>query len=207
MPSAAETKPTAPDPDDLAFAERLSRRRAALGWSLSRLAEASGVSKSALSKIEKAAMSPTFETLRKLAQGFGVSLAELVSDERATEGRERAPPMARQRSAATKMPSDQKKMSHQLLAAPQARLAFTPVHTTVHARTMEEHGDWDSHETLDFVYCLKGCVALEFRDHPRLVLEPGDAATVDSRPAHATLRLSEEPAELLWISGPPPDDP
>lgn len=197
MPADPDTDPDVPSPPDpagQAFAERLKRRRGALSWSLARLAEESGVSKSALSKIENATMSPTFETLRKLAEGFGVSLAELVADADGSPASTGAP-------AAARIPADPNSFTHQLLAAPGAGLAFTPVLTTVFARSLEEHGDWTSHDTADFLFCLEGRIEIAFRDHPSLTLGPGDAATMDGRAHHATLSLGETPARMLWVSG------
>ena len=72
--------PTATDPDT-GINERIARRvrelRSARGYSLDALATRSGVSRSMISLIERAAASPTAVVLEKLATGLGIPLAGL----------------------------------------------------------------------------------------------------------------------------------
>jgi transcriptional regulator with XRE-family HTH domain len=63
------------------LASRLRDRRAARGWTLERLAEASGVSRAMISKIERGEVSPTATILARLAAGFGITLARLFSED------------------------------------------------------------------------------------------------------------------------------
>ena len=71
--------------DELSRAESLNERiaqrvrdlRAARGWSLEALANASGISRSMISVIERGESSPTAVVLEKLAAGLGVPLASL----------------------------------------------------------------------------------------------------------------------------------
>lgn len=66
--------------DDTAtrLARRLRLERDARGWSLAELAGRSGVSKAAISKIEREEMSPTAVTLVRLAAAFDLTLAGLL---------------------------------------------------------------------------------------------------------------------------------
>jgi transcriptional regulator with XRE-family HTH domain len=57
------------------IAERVRRLRSARGFTLEALANASGVSRSAISLIERAETSPTAVVLERLATGLGVPLA------------------------------------------------------------------------------------------------------------------------------------
>jgi transcriptional regulator with XRE-family HTH domain len=58
--------------------ERVNQLRTAREWSLDRLAAASGVSKSMLSQIERQQTNPTLAVTLRIAQAFGLSLADLV---------------------------------------------------------------------------------------------------------------------------------
>lgn len=58
--------------------ERVNQLRLAREWSLDRLAAASGVSKSMLSQIERQQTNPTLAVTLRIAQAFGMSLADLV---------------------------------------------------------------------------------------------------------------------------------
>jgi transcriptional regulator with XRE-family HTH domain len=60
------------------LAHRLRLERDARGWSLSDLAERSGVSKATISKIERAEVSPTAVVLVRLASAFDLTLAGLM---------------------------------------------------------------------------------------------------------------------------------
>ena len=57
-----------------ATVKQLRRER---GWSLSRAAEATGVSKAMLGQIERGESSPTIATLWRMASGFRVSFSSL----------------------------------------------------------------------------------------------------------------------------------
>jgi transcriptional regulator with XRE-family HTH domain len=58
--------------------ERIKQLRDARHWSLREAAERTGVSKSMLSKVERDATSPTATILGRLAEGFGISISQLV---------------------------------------------------------------------------------------------------------------------------------
>jgi transcriptional regulator with XRE-family HTH domain len=66
--------------DDRAeFGDRLRGQRRARGWSIDRLAEASGVSRAMISKIERGVSSPTAVVLGRLSSAFELSISELLS--------------------------------------------------------------------------------------------------------------------------------
>ncbi|WP_377296796.1 helix-turn-helix domain-containing protein [Rhizobium sp. SGZ-381] len=62
-----------------AIAERLRIERENRGWSLSDLAERSGVSKAMISKIERCEASPTATVLGRLSGAFGLPLSVLLA--------------------------------------------------------------------------------------------------------------------------------
>ncbi len=57
--------------------------RSARGWTLDQFAEASGVSRAMISKIERGEVSPTAAVLARLAAGLGASMASLFPPPRA----------------------------------------------------------------------------------------------------------------------------
>jgi transcriptional regulator with XRE-family HTH domain len=60
------------------MARRLRARRAARGWSQARLAQAAGISRGYLIRLEAAEQDPTLTVLARLAKALKVSLVELV---------------------------------------------------------------------------------------------------------------------------------
>jgi len=80
---SAGTKNTAgsPEPADAIsrhLGSRLKHLRATRGWSLEALANASGVSRSMLSQIEREQANPTLAVTLRIARAFGLTLGELL---------------------------------------------------------------------------------------------------------------------------------
>jgi len=75
--------------DDLAsrLSERLKRERELRGWSVSDLAERSGVSRAMISKVERGEASPTAALLGKLSGAFSLTLSTLLARAEASGGR------------------------------------------------------------------------------------------------------------------------
>lgn len=61
------------------LAQRLRALRQARDWTLKQAAAATGVSASALSKIENGLLSPTYDNLIKIAAGLDLDVAELFT--------------------------------------------------------------------------------------------------------------------------------
>ncbi|MEV5437033.1 XRE family transcriptional regulator [Streptomyces sp. NPDC052682] len=68
------------DDVDARLAARLAELRAAHGWSLGELAERSGVSRSTLSRAERAEISPTAALLNRLCAVHGRTMSQLLSE-------------------------------------------------------------------------------------------------------------------------------
>ncbi|MFJ4620931.1 helix-turn-helix domain-containing protein [Streptomyces sp. NPDC088812] len=65
---------------DARLAARLAQLRAERGWSLGELAERSGVSRSTLSRAERAEISPTAALLNRLCHVYGRTMSRLLSE-------------------------------------------------------------------------------------------------------------------------------
>ncbi|MBX9392573.1 XRE family transcriptional regulator [Streptomyces sp. TRM72054] len=65
---------------DARLGARLAELRAERGWSLGELAERSGVSRSTLSRAERAEISPTAALLNRLCAVFGRTMSQLLSE-------------------------------------------------------------------------------------------------------------------------------
>ncbi|MFH8769323.1 helix-turn-helix domain-containing protein [Streptomyces sp. NPDC017958] len=69
-----------PDPVDARIGARLAELRARHGWSLGELAERSGVSRSTLSRAERAEISATAAVLNRLCHVYGRTMSQLLSE-------------------------------------------------------------------------------------------------------------------------------
>ncbi|QKZ17182.1 helix-turn-helix transcriptional regulator [Streptomyces chartreusis] len=71
----------APDAQlDTRLGSRLAALRAERGWSLGELAERSGISRSTLSRAERAEISPTASMLNRLCNVYGRTMSQLLSE-------------------------------------------------------------------------------------------------------------------------------
>jgi transcriptional regulator with XRE-family HTH domain len=70
--------PASPRPDGRRLGARIRLLREERGWSLRRAEEATGVSRAMLSQIELGTAAPTVPVLGRIAEGFGVSISQLV---------------------------------------------------------------------------------------------------------------------------------
>ena len=66
------------DSATIRLCQRIKDLRSVRRWTLEQLAQASGVSRSMISQIERQQVSPTFHVAYRLAQALGVSLGELI---------------------------------------------------------------------------------------------------------------------------------
>lgn len=74
---------TEPEDQDARFGKAVRTRRTQLGVTLDQLAETSGVSAAALSRVERGLLSPTLRNAIAIARGLGMELAELVERDNA----------------------------------------------------------------------------------------------------------------------------
>ena len=198
----ARKKPSAIEPGS-AFGERVRALRKARQLTLEDLSAASGLSRAAISKIERGEMSPTYESLIKLAQGLGTDMAQLISGRQPVAGGydvTRAGEGAEHRA--------DKRFPTWLLAPGLAERSLHAFITQVRSVPLEKYGPWDHHDSEDFLYVLDGTIAVHLADRPTVELRRGDAMQMDGRIAHAMVavpssRSDREPvAMLLWVSVP-----
>lgn len=65
---------------DSRLAARLAQMRAERGWSLDQLAEASGISRATLSRLERGQTSPTASLLGRLCTAYGRTMSRLLAE-------------------------------------------------------------------------------------------------------------------------------
>jgi transcriptional regulator with XRE-family HTH domain len=77
-----EQEPPRPDPEQVAvgLAARLAELRTEHGWSLQELARRTGVSRSTLSRLERAEISPTAALLGRLCSAYRRTMSQLLAE-------------------------------------------------------------------------------------------------------------------------------
>jgi transcriptional regulator with XRE-family HTH domain len=173
---ARETGPEGvPEPLDLG--QRVRELRKAKGWTLDQAATQAGLARSTLSKIENGQMSPTYEAVKKLAEGLKISVPQLFT-------------------AASKAQVSGR-MSVTKSGTGQAHVTATYEHELL---AMEEFDGWVRHEGEEFLYVLTGVIRLFTEFYEPVDLRRGDSAYYDATMGHNVISLSEEDATILWVT-------
>ncbi|ESW61091.1 MAG: transcriptional regulator [Rhodobacter sp. CACIA14H1] len=180
----------------LNLGERVRELRKERGWTLEQAAVQAGLARSTLSKIENGQMSPTYEALKKLAEGLAISVPQLFT-----------PPSRAQvsgRMAVTKQGEGQAHATatyeHELLAGPLRAKQMLPYRARIRARDVTEFDGWVRHDGEEFLYVLTGVVRLYTEFYEPVDLRRGDSAYYDATMGHNVISLSEEDATILWVT-------
>jgi transcriptional regulator with XRE-family HTH domain len=72
--------PDEPDALDSRLAQRLAALRTERNWSLDELAQATGISRATLSRLERGETSPTASLLGKLCSAYGLTMSRLLAE-------------------------------------------------------------------------------------------------------------------------------
>ena len=180
----------------LDLGQRVRELRRAKGWTLEQAAVTGGLARSTLSKIENGQMSPTYEALKKLALGLGITVPQLFTPAPA--------PQVSGRMTVTKSGEGQAHATttyeHQLLANSLTKKQMLPYRATIRARSMEDFDGWVRHEGEEFLYVLTGVVRLFTEFYEPVDLRRGDSAYYDAGMGHNVISLSEDDASILWVT-------
>ncbi len=185
---------TVPEPLDLGL--RVRSLRKSKGWTLEQAAVQAGLARSTLSKIENGQMSPTYEALKKLAEGLAISVPQLFT-----------PPSKAQvngRMAVTKGGEGQRQATvtyeHELMAGSLKKKQMLPYRATIRARDLAEFDGWVRHDGEEFLYVLTGVIRLYTEFYEPVDLRRGDCAYYDAAMGHNVISLSDEDATILWVT-------
>ncbi len=186
-----------------AFGRRIRELRRVRKLTLEEVSKNGGLSRASISKIERGEMSPTYESLLKLARGLESDVGLLISARSAGRGEydvTRSGRGARHR-ADRRFPS-------QLLAPAFSKRSLHAFVTEVRSVPLDAYGSWDRHDTEDFLYVLDGVIEVHLQDRATVRLCTGDSMQMDGRIPHALIAVAASPetaksvAHLLWVSVP-----
>ncbi|MEU5859604.1 MULTISPECIES: XRE family transcriptional regulator [unclassified Nonomuraea] len=163
---------------------RLRHLRTERGVTLAALAEATGISKSTLSRLESGQRRPSLELLLPIAEAHQVPLDELVGAPEVGDPRVRLKPVVR--NGRTVLP---------LTTQPGPLQAWKSVIPADQKRPQPV-----THEGYEWMYVLSGRVRLIVGDHD-LILGPGEAAEFDTHLPHWFGPAGDQPVEVLNLFG------
>lgn len=176
--------------------QRVRELRKARDWTLEQAAGQAGLARSTLSKIENGQMSPTYDALKKLAVGLEISVPQLFTPPRAGQ--------VNGRMAMTKSGQGTAQATvtyeHELLAETLTKKQMLPYRARVRARKMEEFDGWVRHDGEEFLYVLTGVIRLYTEFYEPVEMRRGDSAYYDAAMGHNVVSVSEEDANILWVT-------
>ena len=182
--------------EPLDLGSRVRELRKERGWTLEQAAVQAGLARSTLSKIENGQMSPTYEALKKLAEGLAISVPQLFT-----------PPSRAQvngRMAVTRLGEGQASATatyeHELLAGTLSKKQMLPYRAVIRARGLEDFDGWVRHDGEEFLYVLTGVVRLYTEFYEPVELKRGDSAYYDASMGHNVVSLSDDAATVLWVT-------
>lgn len=177
----------------------LKERRHYHKWTLSDVSRLTGVSTSALSKIENDLMSPTYQTIIQLCNGLDIEIGDLLAG--ASREADRTPIMGRR--SVSRQHQGQKiedgYYAYTYLCSDIAHKRIIPMVVEVRAHSMEQIGSLWSHVGEEFIYVLSGDLALHTECYETLQLTPRDSVYMDSTMQHAFLSTGATPAVILVL--------
>lgn len=182
-----------------ALAQRLRHLRQRKGLTQGQVSAASGISTPTLSKIENSQLSPTYDVLLRLANGLGVDVAELFVNAQSHMGAGR---WSIERAEAGEI-HDTPLYHHRLLFSHLANKRMMPFVTRVKKHRLHKDEGWSRHDGEEFVFVLRGHIELQTEFYRPVTLNEGEGFYIDSRMGHRVLSLSEEDAQVLWVSTTP----
>lgn len=196
-PSLTLAKETAEQSiEPLKLGERIKVIRSKLGITLEEASQRTGLARSTLSKIENEQISPTFQAMQKLAHGLQIDMPQLFEPPKkivATGRRDIS-------LAGQGKPHPTSTYEHELLATQLSNKKMMPFKSRIHARSLNEFGDWVRHDGEEFLLILEGEVMLYTEFYEPALLQEGDSVYYDANMGHMLVSVSEEDALILWVT-------
>jgi len=156
----------------------------------------SGVSIAALSKIENAQVSPSFDIIKKICDGLEISIEEFVRPDIGglVSGRK----TVTLQGDGVYFASGQ--YDYRAHATELIRKGMVPLEICIHARTIAEFDHWSRHSGEEFVFVLSGSIEIHTESYVPFRLKAGESAYFDSGMAHLYISVSEVDARVLSVS-------
>jgi transcriptional regulator with XRE-family HTH domain len=190
-----EISPAQPE-ETIPVSRILADLRKTNGWTLAEVSRRTGVSISALSKIENGQSQPAYSVLTRLASGLDIDFVDLLgggSHARFT-GAARAVTRA---GTGTHFRTDMG--FYEMLATDLAAKSLQPMLIEILPREPDSPSVRSAHRGEEFVYVVEGEVVFEMNPYTPLVLSVGDSVYFDGSMDHGFYALGPKPGRILSV--------
>ncbi|MCV2892351.1 helix-turn-helix domain-containing protein [Lentibacter sp. XHP0401] len=185
-----------PAPEQIDLGARVRDLRKSLGLTLEQASKQAGLARSTLSKIENGQMSPTYEALKKLAQGLEISVPQLFTPPETAQATARMS-LTRAGDGAEHITTT---YEHMLMGESLSAKKMLPYQARIRARTMDEFDGWVRHDGEEFLYVLTGVIKLYTEFYEPVEMRRGDSAYYDASMGHNVVSVSSDDATVLWVT-------
>jgi len=182
--------------DNLGFGKKVRTLRSQKNFTLQELAKKTKRSVSLLSQIETGKVSPSFSTMRIIADALDISLSHLILDEEVSETRDSCLMEVRERKILTTQGGVQHQLLSRNLALP---FEFISFEIPPGASTGEE---LYTHEGLECGLLLEGTIEIQVGDKVYR-MNQGDTITLNSTIPHKLSNRGKKTAKGVWVNSHP----
>jgi len=182
--------------DNQGFGKKVRALRTQRNLTLHDLAKITKRSVSLLSQIETGKVSPSFSTMRIIADALDISLSQLILDEEANEARDFSLMEIRERKVLTTQGGVQHQLLSRNLTLP---FEFISFEIPRGASTGEE---LYTHEGLECGLLLEGTIEIQVSDKVYR-MKPGDTITLKSSIPHKLSNCGKKTAKGVWVNSLP----
>ena len=194
-----EPEPTPPMPPGdprRQLGPALRQLRRGRNLTLQQLSARTGLASSTLSKVENNLISPTYDTLLRLADGLKVDVAQLF-DTKSIQMALGRRSVTRDGDGATYRTAQ---YDYEMLCTDLSQKKFFPIVATIKARKVGDFREFPRHAGEEFIYVLSGEVEIHTEHYEPVRLRRGDGSYFDSSMAHACISVGKKPARILWVT-------
>lgn len=189
------TKTDSAETSRLAFGRRLRKLRSDKGWTLSELADRTGLAISTISKAERGIIALTYDRLALLADGVGVDLAAFFE----SNGHRFEPgSFAVARKGEFKR-QETTNYVYEMLFPDLWQKSMSPMMGSLKARKLVDFEDFVRHPGQEFLVVMEGVVTVHIQDRDPVVLNVGDSIYFDSAIGHLYASDGDKDARILVV--------
>jgi DNA-binding transcriptional MerR regulator/quercetin dioxygenase-like cupin family protein len=176
-----------------AMGERLRRLRTRAHKTLKEVSQATGLSISFISALERGGSGASIASLRRLAEAYGVTMRELFGADL-----EQSSPLVRSEDRPV-MQWDNGVRFEEMASGEKV---MDPSYTYIRVPAGAGSEGFYSHNGEEFVYVISGVLFVELKDHGTYRVAPGDTLYFPSTTQHRWW-AADEPVEAVYVNTPP----
>jgi transcriptional regulator with XRE-family HTH domain len=164
-----------------------------------KMAEATGITASTLSKVERGQLSLTYDKLLQLVHGLKIDVAELFTGPSAKPATGRYVLDRRDKIEVV----DTHRYRYEFPAARLRDKLLIPLVVEPLVDSLAEFGEFSRHQGEEFIHVLAGSLLFVSEFYAPMTLRTGDCVYYDGTMGHAILRVKGKRAKFLSISSSP----